>query len=102
MSRQLRPHQDKMVGHICNTPYGGVWAGMGSGKTASALFALKILREEFGCIRALVVAPLRVAQSSWHDEIAEWPELADMTYEVALLNGINKTDSFTPVDNKQS
>ena len=28
--------------------------------------------------------------------------LADMTYEVALLNGINKTDSFTPVDNKQS
>jgi len=108
VSRQLRPHQDKMVGHICNTPYGGVWAGMGSGKTASALFALKILREEFGCIRALVVAPLRVAQSSWPDEIAEWPELYDMSYEVYTGNvekdarfGLLMSDHFLTITNKE-
>lgn len=34
--------------------------------------------------RVLVIAPLRVARSTWPDEIAKWDHLHDLTYSIAV------------------
>ena len=41
-----------------------------------------IIKGEVG--RVLVIAPLRVAKSTWPDEIAKWDHLNDLTYSVAV------------------
>lgn len=68
-----REYQNVMVSHILNVPRCAIWAGMGLGKTVATLTAIDILKLS-GCLDrpVLVCATLRVAQSTWPDEIAKW------------------------------
>jgi SNF2 family DNA or RNA helicase len=71
---QLREYQQIIINHALNTPRCAIWAGMGMGKTASTLTAVSALTMvEDDPI--LVLAPLRVAQSTWPDEAKEWDHL---------------------------
>ena len=60
-----RDYQDAIIRHIIDHPRCALWAGMGTGKTASTLTALDILYLIEGVYPALVIAPLRVAASVW-------------------------------------
>ena len=66
-----RPYQSLLAEHIHAHPRCAVWAGMGMGKTAGALYALDILRlvEDSP---ALILAPLRVAEGVWPLETLKW------------------------------
>lgn len=66
-----RPYQQQMIDAIINRPRVGVWAGMGLGKTSACLAAIDALRM-VEHVRPLVVAPLRVAASTWPDEAGKW------------------------------
>ena len=57
---------------------------MGLGKTVITLTAIRnlIIKGKVG--RVLIIAPLRVAKSTWPDEIAKWDHLHDLTYSVAV------------------
>lgn len=80
-----RPYQHQIIGHILETPRCHIWAGMGTGKTISTLTALDILQlTDPG--PALIVAPKRVAQSTWPDEVAKWAHLSDMTVSPVIGN----------------
>ena len=70
-----RPYQRLIIDHILRHPKAAVWAGMGTGKTVSTLTAIDYLQTFDGCGRALVIAPLRVARSSWPDEARKWKHL---------------------------
>lgn len=72
-----RPYQNVIIDHILNTPRCAVWAGMGLGKTVATLTALQILKAVEGG-PALVLAPLRVASSTWPDEVVKWSHLQDI------------------------
>lgn len=48
---------------------------MGTGKTVSTLTALETLDLVEDVYPALVLAPLRVARTTWPDEVAKWPHL---------------------------
>lgn len=73
----LREYQHIIADHILGTPRCGIWAGMGLGKTSSTLTALNsLVMVEDDPI--LVLAPLRVAQSTWPDEAKEWEHLAHL------------------------
>lgn len=82
MSRPFVPHvyQDLIIEHIIEHPRCGIWAGMGMGKTASTLTAIDTLKNVLGEINkpVLVVAPLRVANTTWPDEVKEWDHLKHM------------------------
>lgn len=75
---KLRDYQHLIVDHIIDTPRCGVWAGMGLGKSLSTLTALTHLELVEDVYPTLVVAPLRVAQSTWPDEAAKWDHLAHL------------------------
>lgn len=85
-----RKYQSKIIEHVLEHPRCMVWAGMGMGKTASALFALDVLKrcghEE--AFPALVLAPLRVAASTWPDEVKKWRD--DLTITLSAVIGTPK------------
>ena len=71
-----REYQRTMIDFIIDTPRCAVFAGMGMGKTCGTLTALDILElTEPG--PTLVLAPLRVAESTWPDEARKWSHLTD-------------------------
>ena len=72
-----RPYQRTMIDHVLDAPRGALWASMGTGKTSAALSALHLL-DLIEPGPALVIAPLRVAQSTWPDEAAKWSQFAGM------------------------
>ena len=68
-----RPYQAKIIDFILTHHRGAVYAGMGMGKTSSTLCALERLKkEEPDAFPALILAPLRVASSTWPQEILKW------------------------------
>ena len=71
--------QKLIVDFVKTHPNCAIFAGMGTGKTASSLTAFQDLQENFDAQRALVVAPLRVARKVWSDEIDEWAHLQGLT-----------------------
>lgn len=71
-----RPYQKLITDAQLSVPRVNVWAGMGLGKTVSTLTAIDaLLMSGLQSGPALVLAPLRVAQSTWPDEAAKWPHL---------------------------
>jgi SNF2 family DNA or RNA helicase len=69
-----RAYGQLITGHILDVDRPAVWAGMGLGKTVSTLNALDML--QLADDRpVLVLAPLRVARSTWPDEARKWAHL---------------------------
>lgn len=69
-----RPYQQQIIDRILTQDRVAIWAGMGLGKSVATLTALDIL----GLVEtgpALVLAPLRVARSTWPDEVSKWDHL---------------------------
>jgi SNF2 family DNA or RNA helicase len=56
---------------------------MGLGKTVITLTSVKELIRSGEVKRVLIIAPLRVAQTTWPSEIKKWNHLSDLTYRVA-------------------
>lgn len=69
-----RPYQTLITNHLLDIPRCAAWAGMGLGKTTSTLNALDALQLVDNA-PALVLAPLRVARSTWPDEARKWAHL---------------------------
>lgn len=58
---------------------------MGLGKTVTILTAIKyLMHDDFSVKKVLIVAPLRVTQSTWPNEIEKWDHLKDLTYSIVL------------------
>ena len=57
-----RPYQNLIIGHILTHPRCALYVSMGMGKTSSTLAALAYLKTLGEPVRALVLAPLRVAR----------------------------------------
>ncbi len=70
-----RPYQKMIVDHIHAVPRCGVWAGMGLGKTISTFTALDSLFLAGEDHPVLVLAPLRVARTTWPEEARKWSHL---------------------------
>jgi len=73
-----RPYQPPIVQHILRHPRCNVFAGMGMGKTSALLTAFDVLQLSGQASRMLVVAPLRVARTTWPEEVARWTHTAHL------------------------
>ena len=62
---------------------------MGLGKTSTTLNVFKTLKEQGKVKRMLIVAPLRVAQTTWSGEIKKWLDFMDFSY--VILHGSDKS-----------
>jgi len=73
-----RPYQKLIMDHQLEVDRCGVWAGMGMGKTSSTLSMIQDLQLLEGS-PVLVLAPLRVATSTWPDEARKWEHLRGLS-----------------------
>ncbi|MBS0859600.1 DEAD/DEAH box helicase [Providencia rettgeri] len=74
-----RPYQNLILSHEIDIKRSNVWAGMGMGKTVATLTALEDLFMAGSETQpALVLAPLRVASSTWPDEAVKWNHLRNI------------------------
>lgn len=84
---KLHNYQLHCVEHIINNPACALFLDMGLGKTISTLTALQRLKyEEYAINKTLIVAPKRVAEYTWTDEIGKWAHLGGMTASKVLGN----------------
>jgi len=71
-----RPWQVPLINHGIDTPRSGKFAGMGLGKTTAEMTAIDYMFLAGELTQpVLVVAPLRVASSTWPDEAKKWDHL---------------------------
>jgi SNF2 family DNA or RNA helicase len=83
----FRPHQQTIYDALLDAEYRSesrrwglnIWSGMGSGKTSVVLTYLDALYRLWGESEpTIILAPLRVAQSTWPDELSEWSHLSGL------------------------
>lgn len=84
-----RRHQEIISEHIISHPRCAIWVPMGFGKSAAALDALIRLSLIEDIFPVLIIAPLRVAQSTWPDEIVKWTNFEHLT--ISVLTGTPET-----------
>lgn len=74
MSRDFVPHPYQLdaIEHIHRNARCALWMPMGGGKTVSTLTALEHLNLVEDVYPVLVLAPLRVAKTTWPDEVVKW------------------------------
>lgn len=84
---QFEPYeyQTKAVDFVCSHRKSVLFLDMGLGKTVISLTAFTRLREEGKVNKLLVVAPKRVAEVTWPDEVALWDHTSG--YTVSLIAG---------------
>lgn len=78
----LHDYQRRAVAHIIDHEFCALFITMGLGKTVATLTAIKELLDNCIISNALVIAPKRVAEVTWKDEIANWEHLNGLTISV--------------------
>lgn len=69
---------------------------MGAGKTIAVLTVISKLLDEFSISKALIIAPLQVANNVWHNEIQKWEHVKHLTWSIVTgthkkrLDALNK------------
>ncbi len=96
-----RPYQEYAVNQILEKPAVALMLDMGLGKTVTTLTAMQILLyDHFTVSRVLVIAPLRVAESTWTAECSCWEHLKGfkgskvLGNEKARLSALNTKANF--------
>ena len=96
------PHdyQKYAIEYIKNNPIAAVLLDMGLGKTVITLTAISdLLHDSFEVRKILIIAPLRVAKTTWSDEIKKWEHLHSLRYSVAVGTEKERLDALhTPAD----
>ena len=77
-------YQKYAIDFIVKNEIASVLLDMGLGKTVITLSAIKKLKELGLVKKVLIIAPLRVAKTTWPNEINKWEHLKCLTYSVAV------------------
>lgn len=81
------PYQRAAIEWVMEHPYCGLFMEMGLGKSVCTLTAIQRMIDDLWISRALVVAPKKVAESTWSDEVAKWSHL---DLRVSVVTGTPK------------
>ena len=81
------------VKFLLERPGAGLWLDPGLRKTSICLAAISMLKAEKNFKRALVIAPLRVAQLTWPGELSKWTDFKHLRFN--LLHGPDKAERLT-------
>lgn len=84
---KLHNYQTHTVEFIEANTHAGLFMEMGTGKTISTLTAIdRLINMDFEVESVLIIAPKRVAEVVWSDEIAKWPHLKNLTISKVIGN----------------
>lgn len=82
---RLHPYQRYCADRIINDPGIGLFLDMGLGKTLITLTAVyELMYERFSVNKCLVIAPKKVAEATWQNEVGKWPQFSDLRLSTVL------------------
>lgn len=85
------PYQKYCSDRIVNTSAVALFLECGLGKTAITLSAIKELRYYRWCVgKVLIIAPKKVAESTWDSEAAKWNQLCDLRFSHVLGSAMQR------------
>ena len=84
MKYKPHPYQAYATNFILKHPVAAILLDMGLGKSVITLTAINKLIQQNKVHKVLVIAPLRVAKSTWPDEIQKWDHLKGLSYSVVI------------------
>lgn len=90
----LHPYQQKSVDFIKDVPKCALWLDMGLGKTVTTLSAIADLSDSFDIHKTLIIAPLRVANTTWHKELKNWHHTKHLTYRICTGTPKNRLSNL--------
>jgi SNF2 family DNA or RNA helicase len=85
----LHDYQNKAVDFIRQKERCALLLDMGMGKSVSTLTAISDLQDSMAVQKVLVIAPLRVANSVWAQEVEKWDHLSHL--RVSVCTGPEKS-----------
>ena len=81
------PYQEFAKEYMISNPLSALFLEMGLGKTITTLTAIdELLYDCFEIRKVLIIAPLRVANSTWPSEIKKWEHLKLLRYSIVTGN----------------
>lgn len=86
----LHAYQNRAVQFIKDIPKCALWLDLGLGKTVSTLTALADLSDSIEINKTLIVAPLRVANTTWHKELKSWSHTKHLSYRICTGSTKNR------------
>ena len=86
----MHKYQHTSVDYIKSNSKCALFQQCGLGKTVSALTAIA----DINPTRALVVAPLRVAKTVWHNEAQKWAHLNHLTFSICVGNPAQRLNAL--------
>lgn len=99
---KFRPHayQKYCINRVLNTPALGLLLDMGLGKTVITLTAINDLKyNRFSVSRVLVIAPKKVAESTWANEASKWEHLQLLRISTVIGSATKRVKALnTPAD----
>lgn len=94
----LHSYQNRAVKHILEKPKSALFLDMGMGKTVSTLTAIdELLYQTFDVNKVLIIAPLRVCNSTWIQEAKKWEHTKYLSFinlaggSANMRKGLQKT-----------
>lgn len=85
-------YQEFAIDHLLENKQAALFAGLGLGKTACTLAAVQSLFDDLAIRAVLVVAPMRVCNLTWPNEVAKWTQFKWM--RVANLRTKEGRDAY--------
>ncbi len=96
----LHSYQRRAVDFIKTNPKCALWVEMGLGKSVSTLTAIADLEAEFAINRVLIIAPLRVARSTWPAELERWAHTRHL--DATVIKGTPAKRSQIVIDDRST
>ena len=94
---QFSPHeyQKQVIRHIVEHPGCGIFLGMGLGKTSITLAAVReLMYDRFEVRKVLIVAPKRVAETTWQEEAAKWDDFHGLRFAEILGDKAHRAEAL--------
>ena len=97
---KLHEYQKYCVNKILNNKNLGLFLDMGLGKTLISLTAIKeLMYNRFSVNKVLIIAPKKVAEATWQNEIEKWDDLKLLRYSTVLGSEKQRIKALnTPAD----
>ena len=90
------PYQEFAKEFMLSNPLSALFLEMGLGKTITTLTAIdELLYDCFEIRKVLIIAPLRVANSTWPSEIKKWEHLKLLRYSIVTGNESERIQALT-------
>lgn len=96
MKLQPRAYQQYCINRVINDPAVGLFLDMGLGKTVITLTAINELKyNRFQVHKVLVIAPKKVAESTWTAERDEWEHLKHLKINLVLGTAFQRKQALS-------